>query len=92
MENTRAHFIISGRVQGVCFRIETQRAAMAHGVYGWVRNKRDGRVEGIVEGDKDRVISLIEWCRKGAPMSVVDKVDVKWQEYADEFQNFDIRY
>ncbi|MGD9089324.1 MAG: acylphosphatase, partial [Desulfobacterales bacterium] len=42
-----AHVIISGRVQGVFFRVETQRAAERFGVVGWVRNRPDGTVEAV---------------------------------------------
>ena len=48
MENkVRAHVIISGRVQGVCFRMETQRVAKRTGVSGWVKNRFDGTVEAV---------------------------------------------
>ena len=61
-EKTRAHAIISGRVQGVFFRMETMRAAQRIGVFGWVRNLRDGTVEAVFEGDK----TLIDACLTGA--------------------------
>lgn len=91
-DKAKAHLLISGRVQGVCFRAETQRAATRYGVFGWVRNKRDGRVEAVVEGTKADVISLINWCKTGPPISRVDKVDVTWQDYQGEFPEFVIRY
>ncbi|MEE4111908.1 MAG: acylphosphatase [Desulfobacteraceae bacterium] len=91
-EKARAHLIISGRVQGVCFRAETQRAATIFGLFGWVRNKRDGTVEAVVEGAKKDVISLINWCNAGPPLSRVDKVDVTWQDCHGEMRDFDIRY
>jgi len=51
MENkVRAHAIISGRVQGVFFRMETKRAADRLGAKGWVRNLKDGSVEAVFEG------------------------------------------
>lgn len=91
-DNTQAHLLISGRVQGVCFRAETQKAAARYGVTGWVRNKRDGRVEAVVEGKKADVVSLLNWCETGPPISRVDNVDVTWQDYRGEFTEFDIRY
>lgn len=91
-EKARAHLIVSGRVQGVCFRAETQRAARTFGVSGWVRNKRDGTVEAIVEGPKKDVISLINWCNTGPSFSRVEQVAVTWQDYRDEFGEFGIRY
>ena len=66
-ETVRAHLIISGRVQGVFYRMETKSAADRFGVSGWVRNRRDGRVEALVEGEKQQVDALIQWCRKGPP-------------------------
>ncbi len=87
----RAHLIVSGRVQGVCFRMETQKAATIFGVCGWVRNRRDGTVEAVVEGAKDDVTSLINWCKKGPPISRVEEVDVSWQDCRDEFRTFGIR-
>lgn len=91
-EKARAHLVVTGRVQGVCFRAETQRAATRCGVYGWVRNKPDGTVEAVVEGPKEDVISLINWCQTGPPLSSVAKVDVTWQTYQGMFAEFDIRY
>ena len=46
----KVHVNIFGKVQGVFFRMETQRAAERFGVLGWVRNKRDGSVEAVFEG------------------------------------------
>ena len=91
-EKTRAHIIVFGRVQGVCFRAATQKAAMTFGVTGWVRNRRDGTVEAVVEGVKKDVISLINWCNTGPPISRVEKVAVTWQDYQGEFTGFDLRY
>lgn len=91
-EKKRAHLIIFGRVQGVFFRAETQRAANQIGASGWVRNKMDGTVEAVVEGDANKVIETIEWCKKGSPRSHVEKVDVTWQEYKNEFNGFSVRY
>ena len=91
-EKARAHLIVSGRVQGVCFRAETQKAATIFGVYGWVRNKRDGTIEVVVEGVKDDVMSLINWCKTGPPISRVEKVDIAWQDCQGEFGPFGIRF
>jgi len=88
----RAHVIISGRVQGVFFRSETQDEAVRQNVTGWVRNLPDGRVEAIFEGEKDRVETLIEFCRGGPPGARVTEVEVKWGNYTGEFKSFSIRY
>ena len=91
-EKTRAHLIISGRVQGVFFRAKTQQAATMVGVTGWVRNKRDGTVEAVIEGDRSDVVSLINWCKHGPSLSRVDDVDVNWQDYEGAFDEFTVRY
>ncbi len=88
----RAHAIISGRVQGVFFRMETKRAADRFGVSGWVRNKRDGTVEAIFEGDQDKVDAVLEWCYEGPPSAKVTDVKVEWQDYAGEYQRFDVTF
>ncbi|MEE4358717.1 MAG: acylphosphatase [Desulfococcaceae bacterium] len=88
-----AHVIISGKVQGVWFRAETQKAAQQiGGVRGWVRNKKDKTVEAVFEGDENRVVSMLEWCKKGSPLSKVEKTEVTWQEYSGTFGDFQIRY
>jgi len=90
--NVRARVIISGRVQGVFFRMETLKAAQLYGVSGWVRNKADGTVEALFEGDKKSVDLILEWCRKGSPPAKVEKTDVNWKDYTGEFKGFKITY
>ncbi len=93
MENmVRAYTIITGKVQGVFFRMETQRAARSHGVTGWVRNKMDGSVEAVFEGEEVDVKATLRWCRTGPPHALVSRVDVTWQDYAGEFEAFEVTY
>lgn len=91
-EYAGASVVISGKVQGVFFRADTQKAARGFGVAGWVRNKADGTVEALIEGLREDVEALIAWCYKGSPMSRVDQVDVKWKEYTGKFSRFDVTY
>jgi acylphosphatase len=91
-EKVRAHAVVSGRVQGVFFRLETKHAADGFGVFGWVRNKRDGTVEAVFEGSENSVMSILEWCKKGPPIAKVNRVDVKWEDYKGEFNSFDVTY
>jgi len=89
----RAHVMITGRVQGVFFRMETQRAAKRIGdLTGWVRNKRDGSVEAVFEGDKENVDSALKWCQQGSPHSIVDNVNVGWEDYTGDFSAFEVTY
>ena len=68
--------VIRGRVQGVGFRYALLDAATALGVTGWVRNRRDGSVEALVEGELGAVDAIVAWCRKGPPAARVGAVDV----------------
>ena len=74
----RAHVVVRGAVQGVFFRAETRNRARSLGVAGWVRNKGDGAVEAVFEGDDQRVESMVEWCRRGPAGARVEDVETTW--------------
>jgi len=61
----RRRAVVSGRVQGVFFRDSCRRQALAEGVDGWVRNRRDGGVEACFEGEADAVERMVEWAVAG---------------------------
>jgi acylphosphatase len=86
----RARILITGKVQGVFFRDFTRENALKLGLTGWVRNVSDGRVESIVEGEKERILQLIEKLKQGPPVAKVKEVNVGWQAPDDEFNNFSI--
>jgi len=88
----RVRAVISGRVQGVFFRLETKKAADRYGVFGWVKNQWDGTVAALFEGSKENVDSILEWCKQGPPLANVQRVDVKREEYKGEFDRFEITY
>lgn len=90
MANVRAHLTIEGVVQGVFFRANTKEQADRRGVHGWVRNRPDGTVEAVFEGEQEAVKKLIEWCHHGPPGAVVEKVNIDWEAYKDEFKNFTV--
>lgn len=87
----RAHVFVSGRVQGVFFRVETRHEATKRNVAGWVRNTHDNKVEAIFEGQKEAVEKMIEFCRKGPAGAKVTDVTVQWQTFAGEFRDFKIQ-
>ncbi len=84
--------IVKGRVQGVCFRIETQKAAQRIGVFGYVENLPDGSVEAFFQAEKDKVEKMLEWCWKGAPFSRVDDVVKEPVPVQEKLKGFEIRY
>ena len=87
---TRAHVIVSGRVQGVFYRAKARDKAVSAGVSGWVGNLPDGNVEAVFEGGKDKVEEMIEWCKKGPSGARVDDVFVSWEE-PEGLEGFDVR-
>ena len=92
-KKVRAHVIISGRVQGVFFRMNTVRAAeRIGGVSGWVKNRRDGAVEAVLEGEAGPVEALIHWFRQGDPPAVVSDVHIKWEDFSGEYVGFSVAY
>lgn len=91
-QKVRARVIVSGRVQGVFFRYNTQEMAKQLGVFGWVKNRWDGAVEAVFEGNQDRVKEMIEWCHEGPPGAYVQRVDTDWEKYLGEFEWFSITY
>jgi acylphosphatase len=91
-EKKAVHVIVSGRVQGVCFRMETMRAAAQMNVAGWVKNRRDGTVEGVFEGAAENVDALVNWCKRGPRMASVSEVAVRDVDYTGKYAEFCIRY
>jgi acylphosphatase len=71
------HLLISGRVQGVAFRWSMCEAARANGARGWVRNRRDRRVEAVVDGTPEAIEAMLRWAWRGPGMARVDRVDTR---------------
>lgn len=92
MPPNRVHVYISGKVQGVFFRAYTRDKARELGLKGWVRNMRDGRVEAVLEGEKEKVEEMLRWCHKGSPYAIVKEVEVHEEPYTREFRSFEVRY
>ncbi|NVM02341.1 MAG: acylphosphatase [Candidatus Helarchaeota archaeon] len=88
----RIHAFVSGRVQGVFFRWETQEYATKLGIKGWAKNLRDGRVEVVAEGKEDKLEELIKFLHKGPQYARVTKVEVNWEKFKGKFDKFFITY
>lgn len=86
----RRRVTVSGRVQGVFFRDSCRQEALARGLAGWVRNRDDGAVEAVLEGDAAAVDAVVDWMRSGPRHAWVKGVDVQAEEPAGE-QGFHIR-
>ena len=90
MAEIRRRVVVHGRVQGVFFRNSTQRQASSRGVAGWVRNRDDGAVEAVFEGDQDAVDALISFTQEGPSSADVDRVDVE-EEEPEGLSGFEVR-
>lgn len=83
--------IVSGRVQGVGFRDTMAGLALQAGVAGWVRNRRDGTVESLLQGKAAAVDKVIDWSRRGPPAARVTSVEVTTMPHDSSLDGFAIR-
>ena len=86
----RRRVVVHGRVQGVGFRFSLVERARARRVAGWVRNRGDGTVQAVFEGDAAAVDALVEWCRGGPRGAGVTDVDLH-DEQPEGMRSFDVR-
>ena len=84
------HLTVRGRVQGVYFRASAQREARRLGLSGWVRNRSDGAMEILAEGEELSIRELHGWAQKGPSAARVERVDSRWRGYTGEFAEFRI--
>ena len=84
--------MIHGDVQGVGFRYFMTRHAQARRLRGWVRNRSDGGVEMVAEGERSDLDELLSAARQGPRHARVDSVDAQWSEAAGGLEPFDLTY
>lgn len=90
MSLKQVHLFVRGRVQGVYFRASAQREARRLGLTGWVKNRADGAVEVLAEGDEEEIKELIGWAHRGPGAARVDNVDVRWRSFTGDYPDFRI--
>jgi acylphosphatase len=83
------HLLISGRVQGVGFRYSMTEQARLRGVNGWVRNRPDGTVEAVVDGEAAAVAAIVAWAHRGPHGASVAEVRV--EDVPGGFERFEMR-
>ena len=83
--------VVCGRVQGVGYRISMRAAADDLRVTGWVRNRRDGTVEAVAQGDDDDVERIVAWCRRGPPAARVTAVTTEARNVDRAMESFELR-
>ena len=91
-EVTRFHAIVEGDVQGVGFRAFVQRQAVELHLNGWVRNRWDGSVEVLTEGERSRLSKLVDALWRGPGGSHVTQVTHEWQPATVEYKGFAIKF
>ena len=87
----RLHAIIHGRVQGVGYRAFAIRSAQQIGLTGWVRNRYNGTVETVAEGDRTQLENYLKVLQRGPVSSNVTKIDEEWSAATMEFDQFKIK-
>ena len=88
----RVRFVVTGRVQGVGFRWFVRAEARPLNITGWVKNREDGAVEGLLEGRDDAIDALIACLEVGPPSAIVTNVDIsEVSDEVEQYNRFDIR-
>jgi acylphosphatase len=83
---------VAGLVQGVSFRAYALQEARNLGLSGWVRNRSDGTVEAVLEGEAEKIARMIAWLHTGSPHAQVNKVEVAEVQPLNDATAFTIRY
>jgi acylphosphatase len=85
------HCIVTGKVQGVNFRADTQSYASSLGLNGWVRNIEHGKVEVLAQGPDNKLEELKKYLLRGPAFSLVENVTSEIIEYDKVYKGFEIR-
>jgi acylphosphatase len=84
--------VVSGLVQGVCYRAFVQENARLLGLHGWVKNLPDGRVEAEIEGNEAVIETLIARMRTGPAMAHVTDLMMTKLPFQNQYSDFQVRY
>ncbi len=90
MSTLNAAVLVTGKVQGVFYRLNTKQKAEELGIRGWVRNLPDGSVEAFFQGPTAAVKQMIEWCWKGPEAANVNNVKVDWVSSENQYTDFQV--
>jgi acylphosphatase len=88
---SQLHAIIEGRVQGVGYRAFVEQNAYALSLTGWVRNRWDGTVEVLAEGEQEALDLLLTVLYRGPRASNVTNIQTEWQPATGEYTRFSVR-
>ncbi len=88
----RLHVCYSGMVQGVGFRFTAESVANSLNLAGWVKNRSDGRVEVVCEGEESALISFVSEINSGPMKNCITSTDIDWEEPRNEFKDFNVKF
>lgn len=91
-EQVRLEAVVTGRVQGVGFRYHVLQQARALDLVGFVRNRWDGAVEVVAEGEKAQVDRLLSYLQVGPRSAWIIDVETQWQAATGQFKSFEVRF
>lgn len=83
---------IHGKVQGVGYRFFATRVARRLGLKGHIQNLRDGTVEAMVEGEREKIDEWIEELREGPRYAEVSRIDQERRDYRGQYGDFDVKF
>jgi acylphosphatase len=87
---TEIHCVVSGKVQGVCYRVYVQDAATELELTGLVRNLPDGTVEVVAQGEPDTLKEFVEYLHEGSSLAKVESVAVDWRSSKVTHEEFSV--
>ena len=89
-QNLRLHAYVTGRVQGVGFRYFVMQAAIERNLTGWVRNRYNGQVEVLAEGEHDALNGFLVQLRRGPVSAVVENVQYDFSDAKGDLTRFNV--
>lgn len=85
------HLFVYGKVQGVFYRKSAKHIAEKLKLIGWIKNRPDGSVESIIQGEEFAILKFLEWCRMGPAGASVEKIEIKEINDFDNLKQFSIK-
>ena len=83
--------VVTGKVQGVCFRAAAKKRADKLGLTGWVRNLPDGTVECTATGQQEVLDQFVKWLHKGPQAAEVSNVKI-YEILHHSFADFSVKH
>ena len=87
---SRLQVLFSGRVQGIGFRYTVKQTALGYEVTGWVKNLADGRVELLVEGEREELEAFQAAIPEAGLRRFIRETQAEWSNGTGEFRGFEI--